>query len=69
MATKTKIVAKPIHSKLMLSVNKLRDSRTMVEEYIKDKGLPAIKADPYVVMLAKDADKEMKKIKELLELN
>jgi hypothetical protein len=57
-----KIVAKPIHAKLILSINKLKDSRLMIEDYIKVKGAEPLKSDPYIEMLLKDAASEVEQI-------
>jgi hypothetical protein len=61
-ATKLRIVAKPIHAKLILSINKLRDSRILIEDYIRAKGVDPLKKDPYIEMLLKDARAEVDKI-------
>lgn len=59
MSTKLKIVAKPIHAKLILAINKLKDTRLMLEDYISVKGVEPLKQDPYISMLLKDARNEV----------
>ena len=61
-SARVKIVAKPIHAKLILSINKLKDSRMMIEDYIKVKGTDPLKKDPYISMLLKDAKSEVDQI-------